>query len=69
MIFIGKLLVLLVIVLLILALPSFLYGMFGSGDETPDGLRLLGTLSAILALLGGIVYLAVDAANRHNRAR
>lgn len=51
-------------------IAGFLYALF-TGDDAGDRyawLRVLSRVTALLFLLGGIIYIAVDAALRHNSA-
>lgn len=67
MIFLKKLGLLLLAVVASLFIPGLLSGLFLGGDG-PDWLFALAMTAAGLILFGGVVYLAVDAAQRHNKA-
>lgn len=65
-VFLKKLGLLLVAVAAIYFLPFFIYGMLVDSD-IPEWFAYTVFGAAGLALVGGIIYLAVDAAQRHNR--
>ena len=66
MVFLKKLGLLLLAVVAMIAVPGFLWGLL-SDHRAPGWFVTLCFLASILTLLGGIIYLAVDAAQRHNR--
>jgi hypothetical protein len=65
MVFLKKLIRVVAVAFLVLVLPSWTAALFG--HDGSDELTRFSTYAALLVLFGGVIYLAVDAALRHNR--
>lgn len=53
----------------VFAIPPFLYGLISDSDKSAPWVTTLSVLLFILVGVGLLIYLAVDAAIRHNRDR
>lgn len=56
------------LILAILLVPPLVYGLFADSDY-PESLGTVTRLLAIIVFVSLVIYLAVDAAIRHNRER